>query len=124
MSLPKGLNLPHSNTITTKVCKLQKSIYGLKQASKQWYAKLSDSLITIGFKPSTADYSLFTKTNDSSFTTLLIYVDDMVLADNDLSEIQFVKTFLHDKFKIKDLGNLRLFLGLEVARSSKGILIN
>ncbi|XP_058756517.1 uncharacterized mitochondrial protein AtMg00810-like [Vicia villosa] len=124
MSLPKGLNLPHSNTITTKVCKLQKPIYGLKQARRQWYAKLSDSLISIGYKPSTDDYYLFTKNNDSSFTALLIYVDDIVLADNDLSEIRFVKTFLHNKFKIKVLGNLRFFLGLEVAHFSKGILIN
>jgi hypothetical protein len=73
---------------------------------------------------SSSDYSLFTKFNDSSFTTLLVYVDDIVLAGNDISEIHNVKSFLNDRFKIKDLGPLRYFLGLEVARSKQGILLN
>lgn len=124
MALPKGLHLSTSVCNNTKVCKLQKSLYGLKQASRQCYAMLSDSLLSMGYKHSLADYSLFTKHNDSSFTILLIYVDEIVLADNGFAEISFVKTFLHDSFKIKDLGNLRYFLGIEVTRSSKGILIN
>lgn len=111
MTLPKGLVLPPAASHGTKVCKLQKSLYELKQASRQWYAKLSDSLISIGYTHFVADYSLFTKVHNSSFTALLIYVDDIVLVGNDLSEIQYVKTFLHKCFKIKDLRSLRLFLG-------------
>jgi hypothetical protein len=124
MTLPQGFTLSDPANSNTKVCKLQKSIYGLKQASRQWYSKLSDSLLSIGYKHSLTDYSLFTKSTDSSFTALLIYVDDIVLSGNDISEIKFVKTFLNDCFKIKDLGTLRYFLGIEVARSSKGIMIN
>ncbi|KAK2391726.1 putative mitochondrial protein [Trifolium repens] len=124
MTLPQGFTLSDPANSNTKVCKLQKSIYGLKQASRQWYSKLSDSLLSIGYKHSLADYSLFTKSTDSSFTALLIYVDDIVLSGNDISEIKSVKTFLNDCFKIKDLGTLRYFLGIEVARSSKGIMIN
>ncbi|CAJ2632157.1 unnamed protein product [Trifolium pratense] len=124
MSLPPGINIHNSDTGTTKVCKLQKSIYGLKQASRQWYSKLSESLISFGYLQSSSDFSLFTKFNDSSFTALLVYVDDIVLAGNDISEIKNVKSFLNDRFKIKDLGPLRYFLGLEVARNKEGILLN
>ncbi|KAK2387518.1 cysteine-rich RECEPTOR kinase [Trifolium repens] len=124
MTIPPGYKLAHSASSSTKVCKLNKSIYGLKQASRQWYSKLSDSLISLGYSHSNADYSLFTKTCNNKFTALLIYVDDIVLTGNDFSEIQLVKSFLNDKFKIKDLGQLRYFLGLEVARSTSGIMLN
>jgi hypothetical protein len=124
MTIPPGYKLAHSASSSTKVCKLNKSIYGLKQASRQWYSKLSDSLISLGYSHSNADYSLFTKTCNNKFTAILIYVDDIVLTGNDFSEIQLVKSFLNDKFKIKDLGQLRYFLGLEVARSSSGIMLN
>ena len=123
MSLPPGLKFPHNNG-STKVCKLHKSIYGLKQASRQWYSKLSESLISLGYTHSIADYSLFTKQHDAHFTALLVYVDDIVLTGNNYVEIQQVKSFLHNKFKIKDLGSLRYFLGIEVARSPSGIMIN
>jgi hypothetical protein len=124
MTIPPGYKLAHSASSSTKVCKLNKSIYGLKQASRQWYSKLSDSLISLGYSHSNVDYSLFTKTCNNKFTALLIYVDDIVLTGNDFSEIQLVKSFLNDKFKIKDLGQLRYFLGLEVARSTSGIMLN
>ena len=79
-------------------------------------------LIDSGYHQSQADFSLFTKhTSANSFTTLLIYVDDMILAGNDAHKIAAVKRTLDELFKIKDLGPLKFFLGLEVARSSKGI---
>jgi hypothetical protein len=106
---------------TNQVCKLLKSLYGLKQASCQWYSKFSLSLIAFGFTQSKADYSLFTKVDNSSFTALLVYVDDIIVAGNCSSSIESLKSFLHNQFKIKDFGCLRYFLGLEVARSSKGI---
>jgi len=124
MSIPPGYKLSLGSSSSTKVCKLLKSIYGLKQASRQWYSKLSNSLISLGYSHSIADYSLFTKQNKDHFTALLVYVDDIVLTGNDYNEIQQVKSFLNAKFMIKDLGNLRYFLGLEVARSPSGIVLN
>jgi hypothetical protein len=119
MSLPPGYD-----TSSSKVCKLNKSLYGLKQASRQWYFKLSSALLSLGYKTSQADPSLYVKSHGSSFTALLVYVDDIVLAGTSMEEIKSVKLFLDQQFKIKDLGQLRFFLGLEIARSSSGIFLN
>ncbi|XP_042946076.1 uncharacterized mitochondrial protein AtMg00810-like [Carya illinoinensis] len=69
------------------------------------------------------DYSLFTKVTTSSFLALLVYVDDVIVASNDIQAVQDIKNVLHAEFKIKDLGELKYFLGLEVARTSKGISV-
>lgn len=122
MDLPPGFLPPGSSS--NKVCKLHKSLYGLKQASRQWFSKLSTALISLGYSPSSADHSLFTKLHNSHFTALLVYVDDIVLTGDDLQEIQSVKQFLDSTFKIKDLGKLKYFLGLEIARSTQGIFLN
>ncbi|XP_042956303.1 uncharacterized mitochondrial protein AtMg00810-like [Carya illinoinensis] len=106
-----------------QVSKLLKSLYGLKQASIQWYAKLTSHLLDFGFSQSKADYSLFVKTTNDSFTALLVYVDDILVASDSHDSIAALKVFLNDHFKIKDLGPLRYFLGIEVARCSQGIYI-
>ena len=103
------------------VCKLNKSLYGLKQASRQWFAKFSSTLIQLGFIQSKADYSLFTRKCGDIFMVLLVCVDDVLIACNDKAEVDRFKIMLDDKFKLKDLGDLKFFLGLEVARSDKGI---
>jgi hypothetical protein len=120
------MHIPHGLTVSDSslVCKLNKSLYGLKQASRMWYAKLSSFLISIGYKQSKHDYSLFTKRSGSSITTILVYVDDLIVARNNKSEISYVKTDLDKAFKIKDLGALKYFLGLEIARSHLGISVS
>ncbi|XP_061337377.1 pollen-specific leucine-rich repeat extensin-like protein 3 [Gastrolobium bilobum] len=79
-----------------------------------WYSKLTSALLSIGYQQSEADHSLLTKSQPGSFTALLIYVDDIVLAGDDAKEIQHVKQFLDATFRIKDLGALHYFLGLEI----------
>ena len=103
------------------VCKLNKSLYGLKQASRQWYSKFSSTILKCGLKQSKLDYSLFTKKFNQSFIALLVYVDDILIASNDVHVVEELKVFLDKEFKLKDLGNLKFFLGLEVARSEQGI---
>nr|GEY11135.1 hypothetical protein [Tanacetum cinerariifolium] len=78
MTIPQGYSkqLP-PNT----VCKLTKSIYGLKQANRQWFHKLTTFLLTIGFQHCYANTSLFTLTEGSYFTILLVYVDDILIAE-------------------------------------------
>ncbi|CAL8993656.1 unnamed protein product [Prunus brigantina] len=106
------------------VCRLNKSLYGLKQASRNWFSKFSTAIQSAGYTQSKADYSLFTRVCGESFTSVLIYVDDMIITGNDDKAIHDLKKFLHTSFRIKDLGNLKYFLGVEVARSKKGISIS
>ena len=96
----------------------------MKQASRQWFAKFSYTLLNFGFVQSKADYSLSTYTKGASFIALLVYVDDILLIGNDLGCITDLKHLLDTKFGLKDLGSLKYFLGLEVARSDKGISLN
>ncbi|GKB94890.1 ribonuclease H-like domain-containing protein, partial [Tanacetum coccineum] len=119
MTLPHGFNNYKSN-----VCKLNKSLYGLKQAPRQWNAKLTKALTEHGFVQSKYDYSLFTKSSDKVFIILLVYVDDIVIAGNDLNEIEKFKQFLKSKFQIKDLGKLKYFLEIEVLDNKDGICLS
>jgi len=106
------------------VCKLNKSLYGLKQASRKWYEKPTTLLLAEGYCQSIADYSLFTLQQGSDFTKLLVYVDDIIFAGTSLIELQRIKSILDNQFKIKDVGILKYFWGLEVAHSKEGISIS
>ena len=75
------------------------------------------------FSQSKADYSLFYKGNGSSYVALLVYVDDIVITGASIEGINDLKQNLSQEFKLKDLGNLKMFLGIEVARSKTGISI-
>jgi len=103
------------------VCRLNKSLYGLKQASRNWFSTFSYVIQKAGYQQFKADYSLFTKQRGSSFTALLIYIDDILLTGNDLREMNHLKACLLKCFRIKDLGDLRYFLGIEFSRSKEGI---
>ena len=106
-----------------KVCRLRKSLYGLKQAPRQWFAKLSSTLLDYGFTHSYADYSLFTYKRREKFMALLVYVDDIVLTGNDSELCVSFKACLDKCFHIKDLGHLKYFLGVEVARNSQRLFL-
>ncbi|KAL2244201.1 UNVERIFIED_CONTAM: Retrovirus-related Pol polyprotein from transposon RE1 [Sesamum indicum] len=105
------------------VCKLERSLYGLKQASRQWNVELTLKLQQFGFKQSAHDHCLFFLHSANGMISLLVYVDDILLAGADIDEIQKVKAYLHKLFTIKDIGRARYFLGLEIARSSQGIYL-
>ncbi|XP_059451164.1 uncharacterized mitochondrial protein AtMg00810-like [Corylus avellana] len=120
MTMPPGFAVKGEN----KVCKLTKSLYGLKQAFRNWFSKFSAALIDLGIIQSKADYSLFTRLQGVSYIALLIYVDDVAIASNDSKVISEFITLLNDKFKLKDLGPLKFFLGLEIARSKEGISVS
>ncbi|XP_071741390.1 uncharacterized mitochondrial protein AtMg00810-like [Rutidosis leptorrhynchoides] len=120
MELPEGYYSPNE----TRVCKLIKSLYGLKQAPRKWNEKLTLSLNENGFVQSANDYSLFVKSQGSLFLALLVYVDDIVITGNNESEIEKFKHFLKTKFLIKDLGELKYFLGIEVLKDKNGLCLS
>ena len=117
MTLPPGLVVHDPNL----GCRLQRSLYGLKQASRQWFTRLSSFLISHDFRQSSADHSLFLHFHNNDITVVLVYVDDIILAGNNLDTIVHITKLLDQAFSIKDLGTLKFFLGLEVARTSQGI---
>ncbi|CAH9090143.1 unnamed protein product [Cuscuta epithymum] len=108
----------------TRVCKLQKSLYGLRQASRNWHQKFTQALHGIGFRQSRADHSLFIFQQGPITTFALIYVDDVILAGNNAPHISTVKGYLDTQFSIKDLGKLKYFLGIEVARSPDSFILS
>lgn len=107
-----------------QVCKLNKSLYGLKQASRQWNHELTKFLVNMGYTQSKHDYSLFVKVQGESFTAALVYVDDILITGNSPQEITTLKTALDDKFTIKDLGLAKYFLGIEICKTALGTHLN
>ncbi|GJU39658.1 ribonuclease H-like domain-containing protein [Tanacetum coccineum] len=100
-------------------------LYGdLEEAPRQWNAKLTSTMIENGFSQSKSDYSLYTKSDKGVFLALLVYVDDIIITGNSVSEIEKFKVFLKSKFMIKDLGKFKYFLGIEVVDTDKGICLN
>ena len=105
------------------VCCLRKSLYGLRQAPRCWFSKLVNSLKRYGFKQLYSDYSPFTLQNGPNQLSVLVYVDDLIIAGNDSTTISTFKSYLSDCFHMKDLGVLKYFLGIEVARSLESIFL-
>lgn len=122
MDLPPGFTGEGEiSTMVNPVCKLNKSLYGLKQASRKWFEKFSSVLVQFGFAKSASDHSLFILHRGNKCLFVVVYVDDLLIASNDDILVEEFKKFLGEHFKFKDLGPLKYFLGLEIARSPSGI---
>ncbi|KAG7599419.1 Integrase catalytic core [Arabidopsis suecica] len=121
MTPPPGLE----DTIDPgKVWRLRKAIYGLKQSPRAWYHKLSRTLKDHGFKKSESDHTLFTLRSSQGIVVVLIYVDDLIISGDNNEGIASTKSFLKSTFDIKDLGELKYFLGIEVCRSPEGLFLS
>ena len=107
------------------MCKLKKALYGLKQSPRAWFERFSTFVKSQGFIQGHSDHTLFTKRSVSGkVAVLIVYVDDIVLSGDDTAEINKLKQKMADEFEIKDLGNLKYFLGMEVTRSTEGISVS
>ncbi|GAA0143531.1 hypothetical protein LIER_04197 [Lithospermum erythrorhizon] len=94
--------------------RLKKSLYGLKQASRQWFSKLNKTLLQLGYTQSKNDISLYIRNSSTGIVIVTVYVDDILLTGSDNEGIVQLKSVLHAQFSIKDLGALHFFLGFEI----------
>ena len=104
------------------VCILKKSLYGLKQAPRTWYGRIDCFLSSLGFTKIKADSNLYYKVEYGNLVMLLLYVDDLFVTCMD-ELIADTKRNLASEFKMKDLGMMHYFLGMEVWQSADGIFL-
>jgi Reverse transcriptase (RNA-dependent DNA polymerase) len=104
-------------------CRLKRSIYGLKQVSRQWYLKFDQVIAEFEFKKNTIDQCIYLKVSGSKFIILVLYIDDILLASSDLDMLFETKYFLSKKFDMKDLSETSYVICIEIYRDrSRGIL--
>jgi hypothetical protein len=106
------------------VCLLSRSLYGLRQAPRAWFTRFIEHVTSIGFVQSRTDASLFVLRQGSSMAYLLLYVDDMILSASSPALLQQLFKQLQSSFTVKDMGDLRYFLGVEVQRSAHGFFLS
>jgi hypothetical protein len=120
MTQPEGFVDPkHPN----KVCKLERSIYGLKQASRRWNICFNEKVKEFGFSNSEYESCVYVKASGSIITFLVLYVDDILLMGNDIPTLNNVKEFLGKCFAMKDLGEATYILGIRIYRERSKRLI-
>jgi hypothetical protein len=121
MQLPSRSNGPQSSG---KMCRLWKALYGLKQSSRAWFGRFTDAMKRIAYHHGNSAHILFIKHKNDRVTLLIIYVDNMIVSGNDTDRIKRLQECLSTEFKMKDLGGLKYFLGIEVARTNNGIYLS
>ncbi|KAJ4730101.1 Retrovirus-related Pol polyprotein from transposon TNT 1-94 [Melia azedarach] len=114
MTQPDGFQVPGKEDY---VCKLKKSLYGLKQSPRQWYKRFDSYMIEIGYTRSPYDCCVYySKATNGSLIYLVLYVDDMLIAAENKSDVQKLKDLLSIEFEMKDLGAARKIQGMEIYR--------
>lgn len=122
MSLPPGFG---EGIGRNKVCRLNKSLYGLKQSPRVWFERFGTLVKGLGYIQSQADHTLFYKhSTNNKIAILIVYVDDIILTGDDSLELKNLREKLAKVFEIKELGPLKYFLGIEFSRSKEGIFMN
>ncbi|GJW65959.1 retrotransposon protein, putative, ty1-copia subclass [Tanacetum coccineum] len=105
------------------VCKLKRSIYGLKQASRQWNKRFDDEIKKFGFTQNRDEPCVYIKASGSYIAILILYVDDILLMGNNIPMLQDVKSYLGKCFAMKDLGDAAYILGIKIYRDRSKRLI-
>ncbi|GJT69582.1 zinc finger, CCHC-type containing protein [Tanacetum coccineum] len=121
MKQPEGFVFPsHEN----KVCKLKKSLYGLKQVPKQWHDKFDKSIILNGFTHNSSDRCIYSKFTKDYGVILCLHVDDILIVRTNMEGINETKKFLSSCFQIKDMNEVDTILGIKVKSHSGGYPLN
>ena len=100
-------------------CRLRKSIYELKQASRQWFLKFDETIRKFGFKENDEDNCIYGKFKSGKFIFLILYVDDILLASSDVGLLLETKKFLSSNFDMKDLDEASFVLKIEIHQDRK-----
>jgi len=112
------------SSLPSHVCRLHKSLYGLKQALRAWYTHLSDFLLSIGFRASKVDTSLFILFDGSNIFYLLVYVDDILLMGSNFAMLYHLIQLMSFEFRLRDLGIVHYFLGIEFQSTCMGLMLH
>lgn len=113
--------IPHQDI---SVCRLRKTLYGLKQEPRAWNETFNTFVRNIGLQNSKTDKCLYVNARGSHKLLLLLYVDDIIIAGDNVKEIQQVKAALSSRFHMKDLGELQSFLRIDIRRTSDELRLN
>ena len=105
------------------VCELNKALYGTKQAPREWNRKLDKTLQNLGFKRMKTDNAIYIRSTGPNILILAVYVDDLGLFGDSIDEVTKLKEELMKKFQMKDLGEMKYFLGMHVTRDRKNRLL-
>ncbi|GJS72443.1 retrotransposon protein, putative, ty1-copia subclass [Tanacetum coccineum] len=105
------------------VCKLKRSIYGLKQASRQWNKRFDNEIKKFGFTQNRDEPCVYLKASGSYIAILILYVDDILLMGNNIPMLQDVKSYLGKCFAMKDLGDVAYIIGIKIYRDRSKRLI-
>ena len=114
MAVPEELKIC---TTKNKVCKLQKSLCGLKQSPRQWYFKMHEFLTQIGFNSSLNDPCLYIRHLSSGIVLIALYVDDLLIAGSSPVEVQSIKNKLSHRFEMKNMRTAKVILGIQIYRN-------
>ena len=106
-----------------KVCKLQRSIYGLKQASRSWNIIFNEAIKSYGFEQNLGEPCVYKQIEGDKVVFLVLYVDDILLIGNDVESLSKVKNWLASQFQMKDLGEASYILGIQMTRDRKNRLL-
>jgi hypothetical protein len=98
------------------VCKLKRSLYGLKKSPRMWYQNFDTYILSLAFVRSKVDHCIYSKEEDGGFIYVALYGDDMLLIGNNMNATKEVKKQLSSKFNMKDLGATNFILGMEIKR--------
>ncbi|GJW65201.1 zinc finger, CCHC-type containing protein [Tanacetum coccineum] len=122
MNQPQGFIMPGNEN---KVCKLIKSLYGPKQAPKQWHQKFDEVVLSNGYLLNQANKCVYSKFDETSKGVVIcLYVDDMLIFDTDQDQVDLTKEFLSSRFSMKDMGEADVILGIRIKHESNEIAIS
>jgi hypothetical protein len=106
------------------VCRLKKSLYGLKKDPRAWYAKMDSYLLSQNFVHCKSNPNVYMLRTADSLLLLVLYVNDLMITECSTSAIAIVKRILHDRIFMTDMGPLYFFLGLEISQDASGIKLS